>query len=450
MKLPISPKHLLPPPLDDFSLALFIKEFLKSGNFKTRKAIVGLPKEDLITRTIELPRMPAKDTYKVITDEFYSYRAFKDDYAVISYSPISAKETKIQYLVVGVKRSVILKWLDILKKSGLETMVLEDSSIAAYRAIKYLNKDYSDDKQWCYLHISYEETAIFITRGEELLFYRSFSYGEKDLTQSDGLTQWLREISNTFSFFSKESNSILNNLFINTLPDLEVDLLEHLKTSSGISSEYINLKNCSQFDFSKVPSPENVYPPDSLLGMVLSKIDSKLFINLIPEDIKNKGKNILKVLTYSLITLSLLAGFSFLSYYLQTNRQETLTNIENTSKNISALSDSLTDYLPVENDFHQLKNKDDNWKILIETYSRKKVAEYFSAVFANLTPGINIDNFSFDGQKTIYLNISSPGFVPAYAYKDALVNTNFFTSVVIKNFSQMGVKYLSSLELVIK
>ncbi|MBT9150752.1 MAG: hypothetical protein DDT40_00931 [candidate division WS2 bacterium] len=439
-----------PTTLDDPSIVMLIKDLLKSGEFKARKAIVGLPKEDLVTRIVELPNMPAKDTYKIIRDEFYTYRAFKDDYAVISYFPVSIRDDRIKYLTVGSKRTVILRWLSILKKSGLKTIILEDSSVAAYRAVRYLYKEYPNDKQWCFIQVSPEETAIFISQGEELLFYRSFSYGEKDISQAEGFLQWLREINNTFSFFSKEFAGSLSNTFINKLPDFRADLLESLKNSTGISSEFINLKSCVRLNFSKVNLAESAFHNSSLLGLTLSKIDSRLPINLIPEDIKNKGKNIFKVFAYSLITLSLLAGFSFLGYYLQTNRQETASKIEVTTTNISALSGLLAEYLPVENEFNHLKQQDDNWKVLINKYSRKEVYKQFSGVFAKLTGGIIIESFSFDGEKNIHLTISSPGFEPAYRYRDALINTNLFTTVVIRDFSQVGAKYLSSMELILK
>lgn len=435
--------------LDDPSIIMLIKDLLKSGNFKARKTIVGLPHEDLVTRIIELPGMPAKDTYKVIRDEFYSYRVFKDDYAVISYFPVSSKNNKIKYLVVGSKRSAILKWLSILKKAGLQTIVLEDPSVAAYRAVRYLNKKYPEGKKWCYIHVSHDETAIFISEGEELLFYRSFSYGEKDISQSEGLDQWLREINSTFSFFSKESASSISHTFINKLPDFWSNLLEFLENSTGIDSEYIKLENFPEFNFSNVHLTENYYQSSSLLGLTLSKIDGKLPINLIPEDIKNKSKNILKVFAFSLITLSLLAGFFCLGHYLQNNNQEISANIEATSKNISNFSESLSEYLPLESQFNQLKDKDNNWIVLVDKYSRKKVSQHFSAIFANLTQGIIIEDLSFDGQTTINLTISSPSFGLAYQYRDALINTNMFTVVVIRDFSQAGVNYLSSMELVI-
>ncbi len=439
-----------PNTLDDPSMVLLIKDLLKSGKFKARKAIVGLPNEDLVTRIIELPRMPAKDTYKIIRDEFYTYRAFKDDFAVISYTPVSIRDDRIKYLTVGSKRSVILRWLGILKRSGLKTIILEDSSVAAYRAVRYLYKEYPGDKQWCYIHVSHDETAIFISQGEDLLFYRSFNFGEKDLSQSESLHQWLREINNTFSFFSKEFAGSICKTFINKLPDFRSNLLESLKNSTGISSEFINLESCAQLNYSNVNLADSAFQNSSLLGLTLSKIDSKILINLIPEDIKNKGKNIFKVCAYSLITLSLLAGFSFLGYYLQTNREVTTSNIEITTTNISALSESLTEYLPVENEFNHLKQQDDDWKVLINKYSRKEVYKQFSGVFAKLTKGIIIESFSFDGEKNIYLTISSPGFEPAYQYRDALINTNFFTTVVIRDFSQVGAKYLSSMELILK
>ncbi len=104
----------------------------------------------------------------------------------------------------------------------------------------------------------------------------------------------------------------------------------------------------------------------------------------------------------------------------------------------------------MENEFNHLKQQDDNWKVLINKYSRKEVYKQFSGVFAKLTGGIIIESFSFDGEKNIHLTISSPGFEPAYRYRDALINTNLFTTVVIRDFSQVGAKYLSSMELILK
>lgn len=437
-------------PPNDQEFTKIIKGFLSQGKFKTKKALVSLPKSEIITKTIDLPPMPANDMKKIIYDEFYTFRAFKDDYAVLQYFPLDSNENNNSYLAIGIPRKTVLKWLNILSKAGLSVYTLDSPDIASFRSFFYLNSQKKEMKDYsAFIHTGKEETSLFLGKSNKVAFYREFSLGEQDLVQSEGISNWTREVAGTITFFTKEKKQTVNKAYLSGSISRQPDFLTNLQATLGINVESFN------FDWNIIANNEdfttsNLNDYASLIGLLLNSRDTLFPVNLIPANIKEGGKDILKTTAIACILVSLVSLFSYSSYYLISNRQANIANISYLKNVLNKLDGSLVGTESIELEFSKVQKEKEKWDLLLQTYSYQDIYEAFFSILKHQVSGLTVNNFDYDGHKTIRLSVLTADFDNAYSFREQLLKTALYESVTIHDFYSEGQIFVASVEVKLK
>ena len=122
--------------IDEYATS--IKTFLKEANFSADDAVVGMPEANVFTRVITYPKMSAKELNSSITFEAEQYIPLPLDEVNYSFQIIddeAVEEGKMSVLLVAAKKTILQKYVDILKKAGLQPKGIEPETLALHRAL---------------------------------------------------------------------------------------------------------------------------------------------------------------------------------------------------------------------------------------------------------------------------------------------------------------------------
>lgn len=125
-----------PASIDEYADA--IKTFLRESNFSSDNAVVGMPEANVFTRVITYPKMSSKELNSSIIFEAEQYIPLPLDEVNYSFQIIddeAVEEGKMSVLLVAAKKTILQKYVDILKKAGLQPKGIEPETLALQRSL---------------------------------------------------------------------------------------------------------------------------------------------------------------------------------------------------------------------------------------------------------------------------------------------------------------------------
>ncbi len=115
-----------------------IKTFLRESNFSSDNAVVGMPEANVFTRVITYPKMSTKELNSSIIFEAEQYIPLPLDEVNYSFQIIddeAVEDGKMSVLLVAAKKTILQKYVDILKKAGLQPRGIEPETLALQRSL---------------------------------------------------------------------------------------------------------------------------------------------------------------------------------------------------------------------------------------------------------------------------------------------------------------------------
>ncbi len=171
--------------------ANFVREFVNSTGFGTNNVVVALPEHQVFMRIIKVPQMSDKDLKNSIHYEAEQYIPMPLKEVSLSYQKIDADfddKNKMNILLVAAKKTILDKYIDILKRAKMVPKGIEPEALAVGRSLGD-----SEDRPSASLIINMGVTSTLIVieyRGF-VRFTRSVPYGgdlfTKTIQQSLGL-----------------------------------------------------------------------------------------------------------------------------------------------------------------------------------------------------------------------------------------------------------------------
>ncbi len=125
-----------PTSLDEYADA--IKTFLREANFSSDNAVVGMPEANVFTRVITYPKMSSKELNSSIIFEAEQYIPLPLEEVNYSFQIIddeAVEEGKMSVLLVAAKKTILQKYVDILKRAGLQPKGIEPETLALQRSL---------------------------------------------------------------------------------------------------------------------------------------------------------------------------------------------------------------------------------------------------------------------------------------------------------------------------
>ncbi|MEI6886729.1 MAG: type IV pilus assembly protein PilM [bacterium] len=228
-------------------LAENIKKAVIASGIKTKSVVVALPEGAIFTRLV--PGFPKVSDDKLA--EAILYEAKK-------YIPIPPEETNIDHMVVGERtqngkvlidvlivaapKSLVERYMEILKLSGLEGLALETEAIATTRSISS-QKNFDKTKAAIVLDFGANGTDLSVIKGESLLFSQSLGTGSDAFTRAIAVdfgltTPQAEQYKRVYGLDeTKADGKIAKSLY----PIIQIIAIEITKTMDFFKTRFVNM-----------------------------------------------------------------------------------------------------------------------------------------------------------------------------------------------------------------
>ncbi|MBP8960794.1 type IV pilus assembly protein PilM [Patescibacteria group bacterium] len=172
---------------DSNSISLYVdkmKEFFFDNKFKTNQVICSLPQPEVFVRTIKVPPMNKKDLDNFIKYESGQYIPLPLEEVTVGYEqmpPDVTDKNKLSILLVAAKKSVVAKYIQIVKQVGLTPVAMEPESLAMTRALGF---DRGEGFAELIVDIGKKETLIILAYKSFVVLTRTLPLGDALLTKT--------------------------------------------------------------------------------------------------------------------------------------------------------------------------------------------------------------------------------------------------------------------------
>ncbi len=168
--------------LDAYAYAL--KEFISESGFTTPYVAVGLDERYIYMRIIKFPQMADKELKNAVNFEAEQYIPLPLEEVNVSYQRLDidyADKQKINVQVVAARKTILERYVQILKKARLVPKSIEPETLALSRAI---GDSQDNPSASLILDMGFSRTIIIISYGGFVRFTRNVPIGGDVLTRS--------------------------------------------------------------------------------------------------------------------------------------------------------------------------------------------------------------------------------------------------------------------------
>jgi type IV pilus assembly protein PilM len=198
-----------------------IKEMLAEMRTRKRYVVTAASNLAVITRTLQVPKMPLKQMEEAVRWEAERYIPFPIDEVVLDYAPLDQLEAvpdgeQMDVVVGAARQETVASLVEALKAVGLEPLIIDVKPFAGLRTLD--NRLRASDREpiTLFLEVGAESSALVLTRGERLLLNRVINLSGKDFTAA---------ISKTFNLDFAAAEEAKRNYGLATIPTEDEDLL---------------------------------------------------------------------------------------------------------------------------------------------------------------------------------------------------------------------------------
>lgn len=203
------------------ALTDLIKEMLAEMRTRKRYVVTAASNLAVITRTLQVPKMPIKQMEEAVRWEAERYIPFPIDEVVLDYAPLDPLEAipegeQMDVVVGAARQETVASLVEALKASELEPLVIDVKPFAGLRTLT--NRLVATDREpiTLFLEIGAESSALVLTRGERLLLNRVINLSGKDFTTA---------IAKAFNLDLMDAEEAKKNYGLATIPTEDEDLL---------------------------------------------------------------------------------------------------------------------------------------------------------------------------------------------------------------------------------
>lgn len=203
------------------ALADVIKEMLAEMRTRKRYVVTAASNLAVITRTLQVPKMPIKQMEEAVRWEAERYIPFPIDEVVLDYAPLDQLEAipegeQMDVVVGAARQETVASLVEALKAAGLEPLIIDVKPFAGLRTLDTRLVATDREPITLFLEIGAESSALVLTRGERLLLNRVINLSGKDFTAA---------ISKAFNLDAVAAEDAKKNYGLATIPTEDEDLL---------------------------------------------------------------------------------------------------------------------------------------------------------------------------------------------------------------------------------
>jgi type IV pilus assembly protein PilM len=162
----------------------FIKQALQGASFAGRKVVAALPASDVRILSVAYQLKPNETDAQAIT-KLIKERIGEDlAQFVIDYVPVRTESSNdLRAMVLISERSTVVRYLDLLRKAGLDVEALEVSPVAIRRLVSALIEAGEVPSNVLVINAGANSTYLTMVSGQRLLFDQEVDFGEQALLE---------------------------------------------------------------------------------------------------------------------------------------------------------------------------------------------------------------------------------------------------------------------------
>ncbi len=207
--------------VDPGLLANELREMLAELRTRKRYVVTAASNLAVITRTLQVPKMPLKQLEEAVRWEAERYIPFPIDEVVLDYAPLDLPENiadgeQMDVVVGAARQETVASLVEALKTAGLEPLIIDVKPFAGLRTLDSRLRQADREPITLFLEIGAESSALVLTRGERLLLNRVINLSGKDFTAA---------ISKAFNLDPIAAEDAKKNYGLATIPTEDEDLL---------------------------------------------------------------------------------------------------------------------------------------------------------------------------------------------------------------------------------
>jgi len=159
-----------------------LRGLLHRMNVSTRAAVIGIGAQSVITRVLDIPRVPDDEVRMVIESELAHYQILREGSGAFDFARLQEPENRLdvnpQVLLMAVEERVVTDYRDTAERAGLHLLALEPTLLGIYRAA--FQQAQAHPSAVCLL-VSYGRAEIAIVDHGQIRLYRRADVGSDDL-----------------------------------------------------------------------------------------------------------------------------------------------------------------------------------------------------------------------------------------------------------------------------
>lgn len=323
-----------------------LQQFLKKNSISRENIILGVPRDKVIVRFLELPREVEENLKEVIRYQVESLTPVEDETPYYDFVVVNkhSESPKLKVLLVLVKRAILDKYLNFLSEVKIFPNVVQISSVALYNLFLSRGNHLSLDT-YLLFDLNEGNLELLAVRDKQLLYSKFIKL--QDTSPSVDLL--LGEMETALSNLSLDDGQIENVFFSGKSTETVFDEFKaRIKDSKLLSDNFPQEVNSHL-------QPFLLNNLTTSMGLALGTLTRKppIAINLLPEEKRVKFKRISYIPTLVLLALIviLLVALSIREFLQE---RTLLTKLD---REISALKPKVEEVRGIRKDIEAVEQK---------------------------------------------------------------------------------------------
>ncbi len=210
-----------------------MKRLFKENDINPLRLVLGLPSREVMVRYFQMPRMPRKEWRSAINFEATRYIPFRMEDVVSDFKVFGSSSNTMDVVFVVVRQNVIERFVKLVEKSGVKSVIVEPSSFSLIRAF-IASGQMDPNVNTSIIDIDPTTLTINIIRKKMPCLVRDISLNAPGEPVLDKI---ISEVKLSFDFYKKQFPSEpIDKIIINTHMKLE-NLREVAEKELGIPIE---------------------------------------------------------------------------------------------------------------------------------------------------------------------------------------------------------------------
>jgi len=340
-----------------------ISRFIKENTIGKDSVWVGLPRNYFLLRFLTLPLSAEENIREVVRFELGKYIPFSEEDVYFDFVTMKrdAEAKKIRLLLLVIKKSVLERYLSILRRAGVTPLGIEMSSSSLFNLF-WLGENGNNSKApVALLDIGKQSFEFNLVRGKSLCYSRVVDFDSK--AEKDQAQQIKKEVRTgfraAFCFQGGKVEEEMNSSRVSlTGGGVNDDLIAHLSKTLKMNLETLPTEAIA----SRLNLSES-FPLSfaSGIGLALRGIKRVPWnINLLPQPLRKKTRKIGLYLSFFLVFTVLVLS---LAWGLSTVLKERL-ELRNIEREIAALKNEVISIQTIQQETQKISEKMESLKMM--------------------------------------------------------------------------------------